>query len=251
MGLRAGDHIFSGRVGYYHHGIYIGDGRVIHFGSPRSMKTDKSRIIETSIEAFQEEYVGLKTPIYTVKYVQCAPNEEVIQRSKRLLEECEHTGLFRGRTYDLVTNNCEHFATYCKTGIAQSLQIKWLQNPFEKLQRTVDTIADATHPVIAGIGAVVLAPGTAIKSVTNYVGGSMNAVAESIVDQVGRVARETSEEALAIRKEGQRDMQAGRVLMGSVKVVTGIAGEVVSGPTELVADIGEDILRSLRRMFRW
>ena len=41
--------------------------------------------------------------------------EETLQRAYRRLGE---------RNYNLITNNCEHFAIWCRTGISSSSQVK-------------------------------------------------------------------------------------------------------------------------------
>jgi lecithin:retinol acyltransferase len=54
----AGDHLFVKRkrwfLIYYHHGIFAGDGKVIHLTGPR--KKD-AKVIETSLEEFLNDGV--------------------------------------------------------------------------------------------------------------------------------------------------------------------------------------------------
>lgn len=91
---------------YEHHGIDYGDGSVIHYRKP-------SEIIErTSIETF-----GRGNPIYTRYYADgfYFIADVVIRRAQSRLGE---------RKYNLLFNNCEHFATWCKTGISDSKQIR-------------------------------------------------------------------------------------------------------------------------------
>ncbi|MEB3277430.1 MAG: lecithin retinol acyltransferase family protein [Lyngbya sp.] len=89
---------------YEHHGIDCGDGTVIHYRKP-------SEVIErTSIETFAR---GGKVYVkrYPVRYIP----DTVIQRAESRLGE---------QKYNLLFNNCEHFATWCVTGVNDSRQIR-------------------------------------------------------------------------------------------------------------------------------
>lgn len=90
---------------YQHHGIDIGDGRVIHYRKP-------SEIIEqTSFETFSK---GNK--VYSREYPDgfCFIPEVTVKRALSRLGE---------NKYNLLFNNCEHFATWCKIGVSESKQI--------------------------------------------------------------------------------------------------------------------------------
>jgi len=91
---------------YEHHGIDCGDGTVIHY-----RKTNET-ISQTPLFTFSH---GLK--IYIREYVKgfCFIPDTVIKRAKSRLGE---------QQYNLLFNNCEHFATWCKTGISDSKQIR-------------------------------------------------------------------------------------------------------------------------------
>jgi hypothetical protein len=91
---------------YEHHGIDCGDGSVIHYRKP-------SEIVEqTSIEIFARG-----NRVYQRQYRAefCYLPEIVIDRAVSRLGE---------QKYNLLFNNCEHFATWCKTGKNESQQIK-------------------------------------------------------------------------------------------------------------------------------
>ena len=90
---------------YEHHGIDCGDGTVIHY-----RKTETATIAQTSLASFARgERVFIKPQ--TVSYLP----HLVVQRAQSRLGE---------QRYDLLTNNCEHFATWCKTGHAYSDQLR-------------------------------------------------------------------------------------------------------------------------------
>ncbi|HAN75223.1 MAG TPA: NC domain-containing protein [Planktothrix sp. UBA8407] len=89
---------------YEHHGIDFGDGTVIHYRKP-------SEIIErTSIETFSR---GKKIHIrqYPIRYIA----DTVLNRAQSRLGE---------KQYNLLFNNCEHFATWCVTGVSKSQQVE-------------------------------------------------------------------------------------------------------------------------------
>lgn len=107
--MREADHISVSRVGYAHHGIYIGRGHVIHYASS---KYDKGRacIAREPIARF-----GPRAAIHVHDHDDCLAPREVIARATACLGE---------RDYSLLTNNCEHFALWCKTGSLHSAQIE-------------------------------------------------------------------------------------------------------------------------------
>jgi hypothetical protein len=91
---------------YEHHGIDRGDGTVIHYRKP-------SEIVErTSLEVFARGQT-----IYVKEYLDgfCFLPDVTIDRAESRLGE---------KKYNLLFNNCEHFATWCKTGINDSKQIR-------------------------------------------------------------------------------------------------------------------------------
>jgi Lecithin retinol acyltransferase/PspA/IM30 family len=91
---------------YEHHGIACGDETVIHY----SKLSDPPEVKRTSLETF-----GRNQPIYVQRYPRSFIPDVVVDRAKSRLGE---------RKYNLLFNNCEHFATWCKIGISQSEQIK-------------------------------------------------------------------------------------------------------------------------------
>lgn len=91
---------------YQHHGIDIGDGHIIHYRKP-------SEIIEkTPFETFSR---GNKVYIRQYPRGFSFIPELVLERAFSRLGE---------QKYNLLFNNCEHFATWCKTGINESKQVQ-------------------------------------------------------------------------------------------------------------------------------
>lgn len=122
-------------LGYWHHGIDCGDGSVIHYVVGRSMQ--RASIQRTTMSQFLG---GRKARI--INYYKCYSPDEVVKRAESYLGR---------RGYNLIFNNCEHFARWCKIGQRSSKQ--------------VDTIAHAVGTVVAvaAVGASVgLAPAAAV-----------------------------------------------------------------------------------------
>ncbi|WP_088891507.1 lecithin retinol acyltransferase family protein [Leptolyngbya ohadii] len=89
---------------YEHHGIDCGDGTVIHYH-----KGDDAVITRTTMEAFARG-----NPVYVKDQPLAFIPDVVIERAEGRLGE---------RQYNLLTNNCEHFANWCKTGRNESQQL--------------------------------------------------------------------------------------------------------------------------------
>lgn len=100
---------------YQHHGIDCGDGTVIHYRKP------SETIERTSLATFSRG-----NPIYVAEYSDgfgYIP-DVVVERAESRLGE---------RQYNFLFNNCEHFASWCKTGISESHQIKDFIPTIDKL----------------------------------------------------------------------------------------------------------------------
>lgn len=96
---------FGGLSGVYeHHGIDCGDGTVIHY-SKRNVAT----IARTRISDF-----SMGNPIFVKSFPVSFIPDVAIQRAESRLGE---------QRYKLLSNNCEHFATWCKTGRAECQQL--------------------------------------------------------------------------------------------------------------------------------
>ncbi|NEO58090.1 MAG: NC domain-containing protein [Okeania sp. SIO3B5] len=89
---------------YEHHGIDCGDGTVIHY-----------RKGTETIERTSKEYFTDRRKIYVKRYPVRYIADTVIQRAESRLGE---------KKYNIIKNNCEHFATWCITGVSHSQQVK-------------------------------------------------------------------------------------------------------------------------------
>lgn len=132
--LKIGDHLVVNRIGYDHHGIYIGEEKVIHYsGSPSNLKN--AIIEETSLDKFIEvtiagETFPCKTLIKEEKYGKFS-RKEVVKRAKSRIGE---------RQYNLITNNCETFCNWCITGQNKSNQVtNAVESFFRHILQTKDS----------------------------------------------------------------------------------------------------------------
>ena len=112
-----GDHIRVSRGFYSHHGIYASKNSVFHFAPPGQtdvLDPSAARIIETSLEEF------LKGGMLEVRTY--SEEEQGRKRNPGEIIECARSHLGEGG-YDLISNNCEHFANLCVFGSKESNQV--------------------------------------------------------------------------------------------------------------------------------
>jgi len=114
---------------YEHHGIDCGDGTVIHYSKAESEPT----IRRTSWKDF-----SWGNPVSVKPYSASFIPDVVMERAESRLGE---------RQYNLLSNNCEHFANWCKVGKSESVQISNFGLPSETLDRMISgrTIEAAAH----------------------------------------------------------------------------------------------------------
>ena len=99
----------------YHYGVYVSDSEVIEFGPPpeRATSPDTIRIISAPIEEF---LVG--------GFLEVAEFDKKEKKKNRKPDEIVRYARERlGQGgYDILKNNCEHFAYECVTGVRRSTQ---------------------------------------------------------------------------------------------------------------------------------
>ncbi|MCG3858848.1 lecithin retinol acyltransferase family protein [Psychrobacter sp. Ps2] len=107
--LQAGDHLVTERLGYTHHGIYLGRNKVIHYsGLANGLRAGPVEV--TSLNNFSQ---GKRTYVQSHQSrVFC--HKQTIKRARSRLTEDK---------YNLLTNNCEHFINWCIYGKARSEQV--------------------------------------------------------------------------------------------------------------------------------
>ncbi len=119
--LKPGDHIYAYReLGLYtHHGIYVGqnsNGEYLVIHGTRDNKIRKTTLDEfldgakLRLVSYNEDSTLLKRTGGAQK-IECLPARKVVETAEYYAEHPEKWG-----DYDLLKNNCEHFAIFCKTG---------------------------------------------------------------------------------------------------------------------------------------
>ena len=115
-----GDHIRVKRLGglYAHHGVYVSDEEVIHFTGQDDdsiLDWSKCEVIKTDLAAFVKDGV-LEVKEYTDEEFQDLYSPEQIVIYAR--------SCIGDKGYNLVFNNCEHFANVCTLGRFRSQQVE-------------------------------------------------------------------------------------------------------------------------------
>jgi len=109
--MKKGDHLITPRLGYSHHGLYLGDRLVIHYTGLADGLTNKDKIKITSLEDFSQGH-----PIKVQQHLKPAytPEESIDRALSRMGEN----------NYHVIFNNCEHFVMWCIMGKAKSRQLR-------------------------------------------------------------------------------------------------------------------------------
>jgi hypothetical protein len=107
--IKIGDHLVSPRTGYTHHGLYIGNGIVIHYsGLVNGYSTG-----EIAIASLEEFASGRGIRIKNHPLRRHDSDKSVERAFSRLGEDW----------YNVLLNNCEHFVTWCIEGFHSSSQV--------------------------------------------------------------------------------------------------------------------------------
>lgn len=116
------DHIRVKRMDgvYAHHGVYISDEEVIHFTGTEDdsiFDWSKNEVIKSDLKFFLKGG-ELEVKEYTdAEYKDLYPPEHIVRYARSCIGDMG---------YNLVFNNCEHFANFCTLGRFRSLQVEGL-----------------------------------------------------------------------------------------------------------------------------
>jgi hypothetical protein len=110
---------------YFHHGIYAGRGKVIHYAG--WFHSARGLIEEVTLEQFTEgrPYTLGRAPASRRRGAQ------IVRRARSRLGE---------RSYHLLKNNCEHFCSWCQLGRRRSEQVEALTRLELLLYGTLQTL---------------------------------------------------------------------------------------------------------------
>jgi hypothetical protein len=115
------------RLGYTHHGIYVGAGRVVHYaGWSRALVC--APVQEVSVAQFAGGRLISVRAHPEARYGAAA----IVARARSRVGEDR---------YQLTRNNCEHFASWCVLGEARSTQVDAWARPLHALVRALHRAA--------------------------------------------------------------------------------------------------------------
>jgi hypothetical protein len=240
--MARGDHIWVTRpLGYTHHGIDCGDGTVIHFTGEPGKKADAA-IARTPMAEF-----ALDSIVHLREYSDKDRPQVVIDRAESKLGSKE---------YNLVINNCEHFATWCCTGRTASQQVR-MASSLTTSGAAAATSIGATAGVVGAVGSVAGVSGAGVMSGLASAGGLIGggaaagplalalapaAVSIGAVQVALRGDKTLPKEENAARRDGRIASVAGATAAGAggmaAIATAGVAGTSAVGITSGLAAIG-------------
>jgi hypothetical protein len=115
-----GAHLITQRRFYTHHGIYVGEGRVIHYAGLVDGSW-RGRVEDVSLVRF-----GKGRSIGILRDARVFDRKEVVTRARSRLGE---------RRYRILTNNCEHF---CAWSLGHEVRSPQVDRVLGALQRLAD-----------------------------------------------------------------------------------------------------------------
>lgn len=132
---------------YEHYAVYIGEGKVIHYSGNEADFNGRVYVQEDTLEHFlkdDDDYfvlffdksfaaprkiqvktafnlndVGFEYQLHLKEEYKVYSPKETVERALSKIGEDK---------YNLLLNNCEHFAIWCKTGVSESYQVKRVIN---------------------------------------------------------------------------------------------------------------------------
>ena len=217
--FQRGDHIRVERTSIWHHAIVEsvdkrnGEVNIIEYTntatgfirdnfSKQKNNKGKAKVVEGKIKLDTNEHV------YVIKHNRCFDPETVVSRAKSQLGK---------REYNAFTNNCEHFALWCKTGISSSDQVN----------KVTDALKVAATRVVAEKWGEKISREVLQDIVTTYSTNTMSTGVRILLKETtGTIA---GQEMLA----AVTDPMVGRSLLG----VTRKLGEEVAKPDWLMTEM--------------
>ena len=122
---KKGTQIRVKRSNFFHHGIYISDEEVIHFGSGNEINETyvNSYVQKTSLAEFLNGGL-LEVRIYS------KTEKKKLKPIKKIIECARNNVGSDG--YKLLENNCEHFSNMCAFGESYSIQANNIKDKYKK-----------------------------------------------------------------------------------------------------------------------
>ena len=120
---------------YRHYGVYTGNDKVVHYAGKAGNWNKDVAVREVSMKEFLQDataYIICEFPHESnLPNYHLYSHKETVKRAYSRLGE---------RKYDLFTNNCEHFAVWCRTNISVSIQAEQAEKLSIKIADVVQDI---------------------------------------------------------------------------------------------------------------
>jgi HRAS-like suppressor 3 len=132
--MAVGAHVVTPRRAYIHHGIYIGNGLVVHYaGFVDRLRRGPVEVI--SLAAFTQ---GYPLSIVSDRASRYSPSEVVQRAMSRVGED----------RYHFLNNNCEHFCEWCLRAEHRSYQVDRLLTVPRRMLKAASNFATYVLGVI-------------------------------------------------------------------------------------------------------
>ncbi len=218
-----GDHIVTNIdiVGITeHHGLYVGEGKVIH------LSRENSGIVRSSLSYFSD---GNK-----IRMKRHAPKpNRAIDRAEDYLGE---------DGYCLFSNNCEQFVNYCIKGVKRSNQVSNAAHAAVHVSARAGILGGNIAKVATGTLGVVTIASTGAKYLGEYAGvpDSINTIVGAPGDLVAKPLESAIVGVFDTVGSTYDKLSDGEILDAGVELIGGTVGtvvSVVSAPIEVVGDV--------------
>jgi hypothetical protein len=208
-------------IPYDHFGVDLGEGMVMHFGSDGDLAGGEAIGRQFAIRRVSMETFAQGCPVAV------AASDEATSFSLEVV--ASRAEWLEGKTgYDLRTSNCEHFATWCRTGRWESQQVQSVE---ESVRVAVRVAAKASVPIAARLGQTWAIGPRALS--TSGLGRLTGWLPVSLLgDAVDWAAVRLA------RQQGCSGSQSRMVGMVSGCAVAGVVGCIVAGPAAATALVG-------------
>jgi hypothetical protein len=113
--LHPGTVLRVGRPLYWHYGVYVGGDEAVHFTSEDSDVSENNQVMRTSMSKF----LGGAEEFQVLAFPDIVCGRKTFSREETCLRAIEKIGM---GDYSIFNNNCQHFAMWCRTGVAISGQ---------------------------------------------------------------------------------------------------------------------------------
>ncbi|QIW15008.1 hypothetical protein A4G20_00800 [Pasteurellaceae bacterium RH1A] len=250
MAFSRGDHLYTIRTGYTHHGIYIGNGQVIHY-SGFADGFNRGPVEVTTLEKFAngQEFGVINHPVRVYN-----AEESVVRAESRLGEDL----------YDLVLNNCDAFVLWCIQGINVSYQVVSTATTAAATYQAYKTYATyatggavitgglsssgiivstvplasnpVTAPLLIGLGLAVMA--TNSDKLVDTAGDVISGTLDTVVN-AANVTANVASDIVDITTCIASGVVSGAVSVASdaISSTVEVVGDVASGAVDVVSDV--------------